>query len=239
MAKIPAFGPWSEKDHIGTKQENAIKAAQKEETTPQAGSVDKDRQTAVFWGSGSEPYQTTLASCTCGAFRGKAPCKHIYRLAMELGIIEAQYDTGISKGERIQTQLQWEDAVAEFEKLTPEARRTAYYMLRFEKVGRHDLHLVDKPEIIAELRTCPLIEEHPAEDEILSHMKRDALYEVAAKSGVSNLPKKNAAAAVIAKWLKENVPNLDELLPKRAAFAFIPQFDRAQPSVMKHYNGTM
>ena len=47
--------------------------------------VDFEARTAVFSGSGKKPYETTEDSCTCrDYFVRKLPCKHIYRLRMEL-----------------------------------------------------------------------------------------------------------------------------------------------------------
>ena len=48
-------------------------------------SIDYNAGTAVFAGSGKIPYETTLNSCTCRDFVvRRLPCKHIYRLRMEL-----------------------------------------------------------------------------------------------------------------------------------------------------------
>lgn len=48
-------------------------------------SIDYVRQTAFFAGSGKTPYETTVDSCTCrDFFVRRLPCKHIYRLRMEL-----------------------------------------------------------------------------------------------------------------------------------------------------------
>lgn len=48
-------------------------------------SIDYVTQTAQFSGSGKKPYETTVDLCTCRDFfvRG-LPCKHIYRLRIEL-----------------------------------------------------------------------------------------------------------------------------------------------------------
>ena len=52
-------------------------------------SIDFENQTATFSGSGKEPYQTTVDTCTCrDFFVRRLPCKHIYRLRMELGSME-------------------------------------------------------------------------------------------------------------------------------------------------------
>lgn len=48
-------------------------------------SIDYVAQTAIFAGSGKTPYTTTPTSCTCrDYFVRRLPCKHIYRLRMEL-----------------------------------------------------------------------------------------------------------------------------------------------------------
>lgn len=40
-------------------------------------------------GSSGDIYETTLSSCTCFDFRGRGlPCKHIYRVALEMDMIE-------------------------------------------------------------------------------------------------------------------------------------------------------
>ena len=52
--------------------------------------IDKENKTAQFSSTSDLPYyNTSLTSCNCGDFeKRKLPCKHIYRLAVELGIIE-------------------------------------------------------------------------------------------------------------------------------------------------------
>lgn len=48
-------------------------------------SIDYMEQTAIFSGSGKKPYETTVVTCTCrDYFVRHLPCKHIYRLRMEL-----------------------------------------------------------------------------------------------------------------------------------------------------------
>lgn len=48
-------------------------------------SIDYAAKTAIFSGSGKKPYETTVDSCTCrDYFVRRLPCKHIYRLRMEL-----------------------------------------------------------------------------------------------------------------------------------------------------------
>lgn len=48
---------------------------------------DLENQTSTTQGSAADPYATTLESCTCEIFFFKKglPCKHMIRLAVELG----------------------------------------------------------------------------------------------------------------------------------------------------------
>lgn len=51
--------------------------------------LDKEGQLIVIQGSAAEPYQATLQECTCADFAiRQAPCKHMYCLAMELGLLD-------------------------------------------------------------------------------------------------------------------------------------------------------
>jgi transcriptional antiterminator Rof (Rho-off) len=48
-------------------------------------SIDYASKTAIFPGSGKTPYETTVDTCTCRDYVvRRLPCKHIYRLRMEL-----------------------------------------------------------------------------------------------------------------------------------------------------------
>ncbi len=49
--------------------------------------VDQRARVALFVGGQGKNYRTTLLSCTCPDFAKRGiPCKHIYRLAINLGI---------------------------------------------------------------------------------------------------------------------------------------------------------
>lgn len=237
MFTVPAFGPWPESIHQDEKQRQTLARAQKRETSPV--SVDPEAQTGVFYGSGKNPYQTSLASCTCNDFvRRKLPCKHIYRLAMELGIIDLPHETGLSKGERNEIQISLADSVALIEKLPEAAQRHIEQMLcatsdRVEH--RQQPILCDDPVVANELRTCTLLHENPFPvDEVLSRMKKNELLSIIDGVSGDEKPKRNAAKAALADWIKANVPDLPAVLPPAASFSFIVNFDKAQPSVYKY-----
>lgn len=55
--------------------------------------IDPYEPLAIFKGSGKALYTTHLKACSCvdfGLGHGKRPCKHIYRLAEELGLFQAE-----------------------------------------------------------------------------------------------------------------------------------------------------
>ena len=55
--------------------------------------IDQDDLFGYFQGSHGR-YETFLDTCPCGDFRrAKRPCKHIYRLAMELGVLNGQFES--------------------------------------------------------------------------------------------------------------------------------------------------
>lgn len=79
------FGNWEESLHREPKQVGCRKRA----STVVLQNIDTAIGTALAEGSGEQPYDVSLESCTCGNFIGtKKPCKHMYRLASELGLIE-------------------------------------------------------------------------------------------------------------------------------------------------------
>lgn len=79
---------WSD-CHQSSDQQKRISSAQKAPCTPVG--LDRDMGAGVFRGS-SGTHTTTLENCTCVDFcRRKLPCKHMYRLAMEFGLIDLSY----------------------------------------------------------------------------------------------------------------------------------------------------
>ena len=90
------FGDWNDDIHDLWEQQERIDRAALSKTSPEY--VDIDTEIAVFAGSRKNPYTTSLNSCTCGDFINRhLPCKHIYRLAMELGIIQCNFARGRNK----------------------------------------------------------------------------------------------------------------------------------------------
>ncbi len=94
---------WNPELHTTDYALKRIKSAKSAKLTPIK--IDETDCYGYFQGSHGK-YETWLGHCPCGDFhRSKLPCKHIYRLAIELGIldIEAQHNPDavlIPKNER-------------------------------------------------------------------------------------------------------------------------------------------
>lgn len=79
---------WSD-CHQSQEQQKRMARAQTAACTPVG--LDRDMGAGVFKGS-SGTHTTTLEHCTCVDFcRRKLPCKHMYRLAMELGLTDLSF----------------------------------------------------------------------------------------------------------------------------------------------------
>lgn len=77
---------WPRETHITDYALKRINSAKSAKLTPLK--IDTIDFYGYFQGS-SGKYETFLDSCPCGDFRrSKLPCKHIYRLAMELGLMD-------------------------------------------------------------------------------------------------------------------------------------------------------
>lgn len=80
------FGGWPSSMHTEFEQVKRIEAGKK--LKKKIVSLDPDVQLLVVSGSAAEPYQCNLESCTCADFAIRhLPCKHIYCLADELGLL--------------------------------------------------------------------------------------------------------------------------------------------------------
>lgn len=236
MYTIPAFGPWPEQN-AGPDEEKRLNSAQQSKTSPT--SIDREHETGVFYGSGKLPYQTSLAACTCNDFvKRKKPCKHIYRLAMELGIIPLDYKTGRSSGERNEAQISFEDSIALVEQLSEAAQKHIENMLYYtsERVDdRQRAVTCYDLDVSEELRTSPLIHENPYPlAEVLSDLSKPNLLILLDAIRREDKPRRSAAKAKIVEWIAENVPMLANELSPCASFSFVEVFDKAQRDVYKY-----
>ena len=118
------FGSWDKTIHEDSEQLRRIARAKNADVTP--ASVDHENKSALFKGSGKIPYEVTLDACTCGDFKSrKLPCKHVYRLALELEGVGVQY--GVNKN----------DFMDSIFALPPPVQEVLYSLINeFKDVGR-------------------------------------------------------------------------------------------------------
>lgn len=84
--------------------------------------LNRDNKTATFRGSNGETYITTLHKCSCADFHiMKAPCKHMFRLAHELGMYDLNKNTPVPN-------IEQQDAIDEAEYLLHELKKYWEFM---------------------------------------------------------------------------------------------------------------
>lgn len=111
---------WSmwENDHDTTDQMKRLESGKQAACTPI--SVDKDGNFAYFE-SRRGKYETFLDRCSCTDFsRRNLPCKHMYRLAMELSLIDESYKSYIHGG------YTWKESINIIESYPEEAQKEFY-----------------------------------------------------------------------------------------------------------------
>ena len=86
---------WTPEQHATEYAKKRIKSAESAKLTPIK--IDREDLYGYFQGSHGR-YETFLDFCPCGDFRrAKVPCKHIYRLAMELGVFGGNFQSDSGK----------------------------------------------------------------------------------------------------------------------------------------------
>jgi predicted nucleic acid-binding Zn finger protein len=190
---ILGFGNWDEKTHLIPEQQKRLFVAMKADVTP--SEVDTASQTAVFKGSGKKLYVTTLNSCTCGDFLcRRLPCKHIYRLALELGMIEGDYDSGRNKNAL-------SDDVS---CLKEEAQKLLYDMCVASIYHQEKQFLFRRDKISESLLTHGFCVESIPDLDYFAQCPVSQIKSILFSGISSNLPKRNAQKKTFIKWISEN-----------------------------------
>lgn len=223
---VSTFGPWDASIHLQPDQIKRRERAQRADVTPD--SVDLVSQSCVIRGSGAAPYQVTLSSCTCSDFtRRNLPCKHIYRLAAELKLIDLPLKHGACKAD----QMQLEEAVSAIEALSVPAQK---YIQRFFgglSYSADDVFTCEATPITEELKACPLfIYKDTPLSSILDTFTKAQLLDVCAHISVPLTLKKNATKAALSGWILDHADLCSYEFPRRIDFSFIPQFVRCARS---------
>lgn len=220
---VISFRPWLDSTHTTPDQLKRIASAQKSEVTPD--SVDKEAQSCTILGSGKNPYIVTLDHCTCSDFqRRHLPCKHIYRLAAELGIIDLPLQRGVSKGHKLRDRYEiLPEAIASLEMVSIPAQQKLAEILSWVSIPDSEGHVVPLTSVAQELRACIFLSSEimPMAYSV-DYLTKADLQAVALSIG-GDLPKKSATKSVWAAWVSEHA--LPEQLPQHISFSIQPGYE--------------
>lgn len=222
------FGKWDSTIHNDSEQLKRIATAKKADTTPTA--VNRENNTAEFKGSGKNPYITTLDSCTCGDFfRRKLPCKHIYRLALELE--GSEVEEGVNKNE-----LTYVELPCDIFALPAESQEMLYNMcvgniyhdkrvFFFERNEFSEL-LFYKGFCVQDVPTAEFMSEFPvAEIKVI-------LFSL----GIEGLPKRTSKKTTFVAWIDEHFESIAALVNERCIFLeFGEHFEKLKHTIHRRY----
>lgn len=200
-------------------------------------SVSQTDSTGSFSGSHGT-YETTLESCTCADFvRRKLPCKHVYRLAIELGVLDGSVASDSSKVKRpARDGLSINDAVEVIERVEEEAQRALHavlYAMFYEKKAEA-VGVIQSPEISALIEARIL---SPCDDlrALLGAYRRNELRDALISAGVSGF-KKNASLDVLIGWICENVPEAASIFRDAIAVRLADDFLKPARKIYTYLN---
>ena len=206
------FCHWDESIHEDEEQKKRFERAKKSDVKPL--SIDHENQTCFIQGRENEPYFVTLDSCTCMDFsKRNLPCKHIYRLGMELGLIPGEYMSGISSREL-------KDILP---KLPAESQKALYEMCLCDR----SIFLFPKDD-----KYSPLVENGfciESVDDFVPAAQATAcadLRELIAESGLNDLPGERVQFKTLIAWIKK--AQEERLAKVQSAFTAIELTPEAQ-----------
>lgn len=223
------FAKWPDDIHTTADQIKRIASAKSSKTTP--SNIDKHTMTGCFPGSGSTAYTTSLESCTCGDFvRRKLPCKHIYRLAIELGLLNETAQSGVNKNTLEAQQFSLKDAVSELENLNEECQkivRDFLYQALYQNASEFP---VLAENCNAGLLYCALLNQIEAPEIALQALKRNQILQILDAHSVTGF-KRNMSLKNLISWCIDNVPDVWSVFPQIYVFRFVANFKTAQRRV--------
>ncbi len=169
---------WDSEIHTTDYAEKRIKSAQSAKLTPIK--IDTENCYGYFQGSHGK-YETFLTSCPCGDFRrSKKPCKHIYRLAIELGLMDIEVKKNINavqtpKNERISL----DETINIIERISEDAQRELLSIAANIRSTSPTYSIKPNTHIIELLQSGILIDTNPGNYTIdFSKKRKDEIIEL-------------------------------------------------------------
>lgn len=201
-----------------------LASAQKPECTPV--SLDKEKEIGFFTGKYGS-YTTSMSECTCVDFsRRKSPCKHMIRLAIELGYIKCSSDSNPEKIRKPSSGLTTKELVQLVESTSDSAQEMYFsFLLEFVYRKRSNV-LMDNDEDLCSLVDVGLVEFVRNDRDLLESLTGKAIMERLRIAGLapSKRPRTNAD---LVNWCLANLSDIPSLFPD---FSLIT----ATESTLKH-----
>lgn len=196
--------------------------------TPLPGTLDEENGSAEFAGRHGN-YTTTLDGCPCGS--NPKPCKHMYRLAMELGIMSADLSSSPTEAENRYAanesdQVSLREAVSALENLDEPAQ--LFLMKVFPPIGNIETASVrvQPPEEAHNILLFPYLSFSPVPvADIMDSMRKKDITAILDRLNIH--PESNLKKADLIPWCVQNIPTLSDELPKEYIIACLPSFRKA------------
>lgn len=197
------FGNWPDEIHEDIEQKKRLTSAMSAKLTPLR--IDADSQSGVFAGSAATPYTTTLDSCTCVDFiRRKLPCKHIYRLAIELGLVHESAKSWKNREALNYSQMSLSDAVAELENLPDDCQIFILELLQIE----HTEFVVAEND--KDILSCSFLTQEALDiQRVMGRMSKKEIMDTLIANGYA--PEKSLKKDDLITWCAGNVPDAASL----------------------------
>ena len=187
-----------------------LTSAQKSECAPL--SLDKEKQVGSFTGKHGS-YTASMYECTCVDFmRRKLPCKHMIRLAIELGYIKINVEQGSKRARKSTSGFTLEELVARVESLSEEAQRLYFsFLLEFIYRKRNNV-LVDNDDTICNLVNAGLVQVVRNDCDLLESLTGKEIMERLRSAGLapSKRPRTNAD---LVNWCLSNLQDIPNIFP--------------------------
>jgi hypothetical protein len=213
---------WSNPDFESKEQINRLLSARRLESPIE---FDYQNKTASFKGTAKDPYLTTLDVCTCTDFiRRKFPCKHIYRLAADLGELD---NNTILLYNNAPSEPNYGISNEELFSLPVNSQERLYKMcveyIYHDKLSKW-LFLRDNSEV--SLIDFGLCSEIPLTlDDLTPKQIKSAIVDLGFILGENGVPTLTQQRKAIIKWLDDN-PNIAEEISTR--YVYLEFSDRAK-----------
>lgn len=153
--------------------------------------LDKESGTATFKGS-SGTHSASLEKCSCVDYnRRRLPCKHMYRLAMELGLIDADFKSNSSAivQPRPRSQIEKiEHTVETIESLTDDQQYLLLEIIRKISSSKPTVGMEVNSNVSA-LLSCHLLEQTDDVPTTLQKCKKDELVTLSTSFGLESAKK--------------------------------------------------